>query len=272
MHTTERETRARDRETRAGGGTEPAVDEVGEFITTLLGTPAHRLTACTGWTAHELVAHLAAGAAEEADLIESHLAGMQRPTRGFEEREAPFRALRDEALRDRLVVEAGRLTVAIDELSRSDHDRVMFTGREMSAADFAMHGRSECTLHRWDLTGRDDIGWVMLAQPELTKHALSVLSSMSALPEAPVNRLAKFAGRSAVRAILRSAPADDVVVTFTDGVLSLALEPVGDTAPDVELEPAARLLLLWGRREPSAPVDLHASGPAAAMLEALFGW
>ncbi|MGO9874818.1 MAG: maleylpyruvate isomerase N-terminal domain-containing protein, partial [Acidimicrobiia bacterium] len=40
------------------------VDEVGELITTLLATPATRLTACRGWTAHELVAHLAAGAAE----------------------------------------------------------------------------------------------------------------------------------------------------------------------------------------------------------------
>ena len=47
------------------------IDEVAEFVTTLLSTPAHRLTACRGWTAHELVAHLAAGAAEEADLIEA---------------------------------------------------------------------------------------------------------------------------------------------------------------------------------------------------------
>jgi len=41
------------------------IDEVGEFITTLLSTPATRLTSCRGWTAHELVAHLAAGAAAD---------------------------------------------------------------------------------------------------------------------------------------------------------------------------------------------------------------
>ena len=148
------------------------VDEVGELIATLFATPAHRLTACRGWTAHELVAHLAAGAAEEADLIEAYFAGETRPTRGFEERELPYRALADAELRDRLVSEAARLTIALDKLAAgADTGSVLFTGREMTATDFAMHSRSECSLHRWDLVGRDDIGWVMLSQPSLTKHA-----------------------------------------------------------------------------------------------------
>ena len=77
------------------------IDEVAEFVSTLFATPAHRLTACRGWTAHELVAHLAAGAAEEADLIESHLArAPERPTRTHEARELPYRALPDPELRD----------------------------------------------------------------------------------------------------------------------------------------------------------------------------
>jgi Mycothiol maleylpyruvate isomerase N-terminal domain len=48
-------------------------------------------TACTGWTAHDIAAHLAAGAKEMADLIEEHLAGLRpRATQGYEARERPF--------------------------------------------------------------------------------------------------------------------------------------------------------------------------------------
>jgi hypothetical protein len=248
------------------------VDEVGEFITTLLATPATRLTACRGWTAHELVAHLAAGAAEEADIIEAHLVGVERPTRGFEEREAPYRVLVDAHLRDRLVEEAARLTVALDRLRRRDGERVRFTGRPMSAADFAMHSRSECALHRWDLVGRDDVGWRMLAQPCLTTHALEVLTSMPNFGEAATDRLVRHSAERHVRVTIRSAPHDDVVATVTDSALTLALKPIDDSAADVELDAAARLLMLWGRREPSASVDVHGAGPAAETLEAMFGW
>ena len=248
------------------------VDEVGEFIATLLATPAHRLTACRGWTAHELVAHLTAGAAEEADLIEAHFSGETRPTRGFEARELPYRSRPDTELRDRLVSEAARLTVALEKLSGRDNEAVLFTGREMTADDFAMHSRSECSLHRWDLVGRDDVGWAMLSQPSLATHALGVLSSMSALPETPANRLKVRASGPEVQVIIRSAPHDDIVVSTTGAVTTLAAQAIGDAAPDVELDPAARLLLLWGRREPSAPMDVHATGPARDVLETLFGW
>jgi hypothetical protein len=260
-----------DKDTRLPAPDHTDLDEVGEFIATLLATPEYRLTACRGWTAHELVAHLAAGAAEEADLIEAHFSGETRLTRPFEERELPYRALPDAALRDRLVSEAARLTVALEKLSSRDPEPVLFTGREMTAGDFAMHSRSECSLHRWDLVGRDDIGWEMLSQPSITKHALGVLSSMSTLPETPANRLKAYASGPEVRLIIRSAPGDDIVVS-TAGGPTLALQPIGDTAPDVELDAAARLLLVWGRREPSAPVDVHAGGLAGEVLATLFGW
>ena len=248
------------------------IDEVGELVTTLLSAPAHRLTACPGWTAHELVAHLAAGAAEEADLIEAHLAGEPRATRSFDEREPPFRALADGELRDRLLEESVRLGVALRKLTDVPSGSVLFTGRAMTAADFATHSRSECALHRWDLVGRDDVGWAMLAQPELTAHAIAVLTSMSTLPEAPANRMPASADGSEFRAVLRSAPHDDVVVTVTDGVLTMSMRPVSAAAADVELDAAARLLLLWGRREPSAPIDVYATGPGAGVLRSLFGW
>ncbi len=46
-------------------------------------------TACREWTAHQLVAHLAAGAKERADLIEEALAGLpERATTPFAERGA----------------------------------------------------------------------------------------------------------------------------------------------------------------------------------------
>jgi uncharacterized protein (TIGR03083 family) len=248
------------------------VDEVGELILTLLSTPAHRLTACRGWTAHELVAHLAAGAAEEAGLIEAYLAGEQRPTRAHDERERPYRSLPDVELRDRLVEEAARLTLALDELSHRDDERVIFTGRPMSVADFAMHSRSECALHRWDLVGRDDVGWAMLSQPALTKHAMSVLTSMSTLPEAPANRAAAALDHTEIRAVIRSAPHDDVVLSVDGGAVGMSTQPIDETEPDIELDAAARLLLLWGRREPSAPIDLHAGGDSAMLLGSLFGW
>lgn len=248
------------------------IDEIGEFFTTLLATPPHRRTACRGWTAHELVAHVAAGAAEEADLIDAHLGGEPRPTRTFEAREPPYRALADDQLRECLVREAGRLSIALDQLARNVEDRVLFTGRAMSAADFAMHSRSECALHRWDLVGRDEIGWAMLGQPVLTQHALGVLTSMSTLPEAPANRLGGASARPEMRAVIRSAPHDDVIVTVTGGTFAMSMQPINETAADVELDAAARLLLLWGRREPSAPIDVYASGGAADALEALFGW
>ena len=68
------------------------LDEVAELFQALLDRPGDAPTACPGWTAHELLAHLAAGAQEEASLIEAHLAGEpSRPTRAFDERERPFR-------------------------------------------------------------------------------------------------------------------------------------------------------------------------------------
>ena len=140
----------------------------------------------------------------------------------------------------------------------------------MTAAEFAMHSRSECSLHRWDLVGRDDVGWAMLGQPELTRHALTVLTTMSTLPEAPANRVGTRPENSSERFVLRSAPDEDVVVTLTDHELTMALEPIGATPCDVSLDPAARLLILWGRREPSAPVDLEAGRERRAMLEKLF--
>ena len=245
----------------------PEIDEIGEFIGTLVATPPAQLTNCRGWAVHDLTAHLAAGAAEQADLIEEHLAGKPaRATRAFAEREPAYRALPDAELRDRLLYEATRFTTAQAELGDVS---IAFTGRPMTASDFAMHGRSECTLHRWDIVGRDDVGWTLLGQPALTHHALSVLSTMSALTESPANRAVDLDVPDGLRVVVRSEPHDDLVITVADGVPTLTLEPITDAPAHLVLSPAARLLFLWGRREPSAAITLNATGAHLALLDRL---
>ena len=49
-----------------------------ELMTTLADADPAAPTACSSWTVHDLVAHLAAGAKENADLIEDALAGRQQ--------------------------------------------------------------------------------------------------------------------------------------------------------------------------------------------------
>ena len=51
-----------------------------ELMKTLADADPAAPTACSQWTVHDLVAHLAAGAKENADLIEDALAGV-RPVR-----------------------------------------------------------------------------------------------------------------------------------------------------------------------------------------------
>ena len=248
------------------------VDEGEAFVATLLAASPSQLTACRGWTAHEVTAHLAAGSQEIADLIESHLAGAgPRPTRSFEEREAPYRAMDDAELRGRFFEQVERSKQARQRLAHHADDAVPFTGRAMSAAEFARHSRSERAIHRWDIAGRDEIGWEMLARPDLTLHALKILTDMTVLPETLDNRLAA-AGRSGDFEVrLRGEPHDDVVVSYSGGSLAVRSEPPGDGRVDARLDPAARLLALWGRREPSAPIHLE-RGANRDALWCLFGW
>jgi hypothetical protein len=147
-------------------------------------------------------------------------------------------------------------------------ETVAFTGRAMTAADFAMHTRSECAVHRWDLVGRDDVGWAMPSQPELGRHAVTVLSSMNSLRESLVNRLDASA-LSAARLVIRSAPADELIVEIRDGSLTATWAAPGTQPADVECDPAQRLLLLWGRYEPSSPIRIHATGRTRDLVDQL---
>jgi hypothetical protein len=78
------------------------------FLVALSRVEPSAPTWSSGWSAHEVTAHVAAAAQERADLIEEHLAGHPaRATRTWQEREPPFRAL------------PGRLTRPTPRLTRT---------------------------------------------------------------------------------------------------------------------------------------------------------
>ncbi|HEX7134728.1 MAG TPA: maleylpyruvate isomerase family mycothiol-dependent enzyme [Iamia sp.] len=220
-------------------------------------------TACAGWTVHDLVAHLAAGSEEIADLVEDRLLGRPaRPTRGFEEREAPFRALPWEDLRTAWMVHGTRLTEAVAALdARGPTEAVDFTGIPMTSAQLRMHARSEAAIHRWDVCGDDDTSDRLLAQPELTAHAAQVLSAMTVLDESAVRRIAP---EPHLRIVLRAAGRPDI--TLAGGRFALAPDEAPDADAVVETDAAHRLLVMWGRRSPRRPLQITA---APAVREAV---
>jgi hypothetical protein len=212
---------------------------------------------------HDLVAHIAAGAKEEAQLIEAALNGdSPRPTRSFAEREAVYQTMPY----PELLAELARLTVAIDALIRSGGS-VEFTGALLTGEEFRMHGRSELAVHRWDLVGDDVVGRRLLAQPELTAHAVKALTRMTSLQESIVARAARLSDVPADFAFrLRSPGSDDVVIAIGP-TPSLRLAPPEDGTPVVRCSAGNRLLALWGRRPAHDEVDL--SGVAVPEMRRL---
>jgi uncharacterized protein (TIGR03083 family) len=189
----------------------PAEKAFGALADTLTSVDPDAATACAGWSVHELVAHLAAGSAEIADLVELELAeGRTRQTRDFEEREAPYRALSPKKLRRAFFAEALRATVAVERLAAADDGRrqVMFTGVALDAPTLILHIESELVLHRWDIVGSDATSIAALSDPRLTEHALTTVAAMQ--PN--------------------------------------VFAPGGPVTNVVDCPPAERTLLLWGRR------------------------
>ena len=227
--------------------------EAGAFLEALEFTPPDALTGCGQWRAHEVVAHLGAGAVEIARHLEGYAEGRPVPTtRGFEEREAPYRAVEDGELRAELPRCIERVAAALDAVLGAEPDAVVpWTGRQMVVGSFVTHLRSELALHRFDLVGDDEIGRTLLGQPELTDHAVSVL------------------GRALVARGATAAPAGFAAVIAAPGASDVAVVVDGDgprlegsdarLEPSVVGDPAARLLLLWGR-QPADPRRLSAPG------------
>jgi hypothetical protein len=237
--------------------------------------PPDAPTACGGWTAHHIAAHLAAGAKETADLIDERLDGRpDRPTRPFEEREAPFRAMSHDELRARLVAENVRKMAAWDALAEQTADSaITFTGTRITVDELETHSRSEAALHRWDLVGDDDTSGRLLAQPELTAHAVKVLNRMPVLTESArsLGVRAVQAGLPPLRLVFRSPDQPDepdvvLVVGRANSHFELADRPVGG---DITLTTGAgnRLLVLWGRRSTSRSIAIEGSAALVAALD-----
>lgn len=230
-------------------------------------------TACGEWNAHDLVAHLAAGAKEIADLIEDTLAGRPaRPTQPFDKREAAFVALPDEQLRQALADESRRKVAATEALSVLGEGATFeFSGRSFTASQVETHSRSEAAIHRWDLIGDDEEGEVLLAQPELTCHAVDALNTLPILAEAPIVR-ARQASVSRLRIVLRSPGQPDAVLAAdADGARFESDESQtaeGDAV--ITTDAANRLLSLWGRRSAQKRIAIEADPniwtPVASVL------
>lgn len=210
------------------------------FVAAMLAADPDAPTRCAGWTVHELTAHLAAGSAEIADLVALELSGAaSRPTRDFEEREAPYRALSPKRLRRRFFEEALKATVAVERLRQAPGRSVAFTGAVLDARALTLHVESELILHRWDIVGGDEISIRALSDARIGVHAATTVAAMKPNVFPP-------RGGEYESVILRSAGASDITVTGGP-VTTIELASADHLHPVVECHPAARTLLIWGR-------------------------
>lgn len=155
------------------------IPEAQHFLDAVAVADPDQLTACSAWRVHELVAHLAAGAAEVARNLEAYARGGVEEvptTRSLDEREVPFRAMTfadlQIALSDGVIKQANLLSTILGR----DPDAVTpWTGRQMPVAAFVNHTRNEFAIHRWDIVGNDELSDELLADPALTKHAVTAL-------------------------------------------------------------------------------------------------
>jgi hypothetical protein len=91
------------------------------FLDTVDQTPPQAVSACDGWTTHEIAAHVTGIAVEVIRHLDPYLQGDPvPPTRSFEEREAPLQALEHPALLDRLDTEEQRMRRVVDEVLKHD--------------------------------------------------------------------------------------------------------------------------------------------------------
>lgn len=133
-------------------------------------------TWCEAWTVRDIVIHQTGNAEELARVLGGHLGGEPVPTRGFEEREAPFRALANADLWSAFVERMARLdevAAAAEELP--DDTDVAWTGRTMKVPWFAEHMREELVLHGWDITGDDEAAQQRLGQWWMTEHSVQAV-------------------------------------------------------------------------------------------------
>jgi uncharacterized protein (TIGR03083 family) len=235
--------------------------ELGALLAALESIDPKRLTACPGWTAHHLAAHIAGNYEEVHGHIEAFAAGhpLER-TRNWEEREQPLRDLDHATLLARIDDLAAATTTAVHDLLAEKPDaELIWTKRTVPISGLLTHMRSEDALHRWDLVGDDETSLDLLSQQNLLTHAVTFIGS-------PLLQRGRQAGsgKATFVARVRSPGGDDLVVESIDGDARLSVGPPEGEAT-IEGDPAARLLLLWGRK-PSPFFRLQTLGDGESAL------
>jgi len=151
--------------------------EAEAFLTTIDATAPEAVSACEGWTTHEIAAHVAGIAVEVIRHLEPYLQGAPVPkTRSFEEREAPLQQLAHAALLERLDRGEERMRQVVADVLDKEPDAVIpWTGRHMAVEKFIPHVRNEHALHRWDIAGDDEVSHQLLGAVDLVDHSVGEL-------------------------------------------------------------------------------------------------
>jgi hypothetical protein len=216
------------------------------FITTIDQTAPAAVSACDGWTTHEIAAHVTGIAVEVIRHLDPYLQGDPVPeTRSFEEREAPLQAMEHAALLRRLDAEETRMRRMVDEVLGDEPDAVIpWTGRHMAVAKFIPHLRNEHALHRWDIAGDDDTSSQLLGDMDLVDHSVGELGAILLVAgrEHDPDPDADFAVR------LQVPDQPDLRVVVDGGTATLAWAQDDADEPAVEMDTGARQLFIWGRR------------------------
>jgi hypothetical protein len=242
--------------------------EAEAFFATITEARPEQISACDGWTTHEIAAHITGTALEIVRHLEPYPQGEVVPkTRSFEEREAPLQALSHADLLARLERDEQRMrTMVADVLAREPDAEIPWTGRQMAVAKFIPHMRNEHALHRWDVVGDDAVSPNLLSELSLVQHSVGVLGAILLV-----------AGRqhdpdpdTGFRVRLRSAGQPDLLVIVEDGEATLAWAQDEREDPSVELDAAARQLFIWGRRpDDHSRLSSHLDQPDLVRLQAL---
>jgi hypothetical protein len=242
--------------------------EADAFLTTIDAAAPEAVSACVGWTTHEIVAHVTGIAVEVSRHLEPYLLGEPVPkTRRFEEREAPLQALGHVDLLRRLDSEEGRMRDLVAEVLDREPDAVIpWTGRHMAVAKFIPHLRNEHALHRWDVAGEDDISRQLLGHDDLVDHSVVELG-----------QILLVAGRkhdpdpgTDFRVRLRSDGHRDLQVIVEAGIATLSWAEGFADEPRIDINTVARHVFIWGRRpDRHGQAHSHLPQPDLARLQAL---
>jgi hypothetical protein len=242
--------------------------EAHAFIDAVDQAAPQAVSACEGWTTHEIAAHVTGIAVEVSRHLGPFLQGEPVPeTRSFEEREAPLQAMEHSALLGRLDAEEARMRSLVDEvLAREPGAVIPWTGRQMAVAKFLPHLRNEHALHRWDIAGDDDVSAELLGSADLVDHSVGELGAVLLV----AGRAHDPDPDADFRVRLRVSGQPDLRVLVDQGNADLAWAEDGADEPSVVMDAGARQLFIWGRRpDHRGRLRSELTQPQLARLQAL---